>query len=281
MNTPPAPITEADLHAWADGHLAEARAREVEAYLAAHSAEAQRVEAWRIQKRELRALFDGVQDEPVPARLLRAANPRPAWYAGRFAAGVAVALLGGAAGWGLRGEVGQSAWPAGQTLPAAIDEAGATGFARHAAIAHAVYSPDLRRPVEVDAAHEEQLVAWLSKRMGTPMRPPQLQTLGYSLEGGRLLPGGMGPVAQFMYQDAQGAKLTLYVSNQMAPSAPEGTSGTGPASADAAFRFAREGSVNVFYWIDGAFGYALSSQAGRAELARISAEVYRQLGRGR
>ena len=47
---------------------------------------------------------------------------------------------------------------------------------------------------------------------------------------------------------------------------------------DTAFRFAREGAVNVFYWIDGTFGYALSSDADRSVLAQVSAEVYRQLG---
>jgi anti-sigma factor RsiW len=70
----------------------------------------------------------------------------------------------------------------------AITMASATGFAQRAAIAHAVYSPDQRRPVEVGADHEDQLVTWLSKRMGAPMKPPHVQALGYPLDGGRLLP---------------------------------------------------------------------------------------------
>ncbi len=86
-------------------------------------------------------------------------------------------------------------------------------------------------------------MAWLSKRLGAPMKPPQLQPLGYALEGGRLLPGGQGQVAQFMYRDAAGAKLKLYVSNE----------------------------------VDGPFGYAISAGADRNELARVSAEVCRQL----
>ena len=45
-----------------------------------------------------------------------------------------------------------------------------------------------------------------------------------------------------------------------------------------AIRFAQEGAVNVFYWVDGPFGYALSSDADRSVLARVSAEVYQQLG---
>ena len=132
-------------------------------------------------------------------------------------------------------------------------------------------SPEQRRPVEVDAAHEDQLVAWLSKRMGAPMKPPHLQAVGYALEGGRLLPGGQGPVAQFMYHriDATGpgSRLTLYVSNEVGDlGAAAGGAAGKDRGAGTAFRFAREGSINVFYWVEGRFGYAISADAGRATL---------------
>ena len=55
----------------------------------------------------------------------------------------------------------------------------------------------------------------------------------------------------------------------------------GAGNQDTAFRFAREGSVNVFYWVDGAFGYAISAGADKAELTRVSGEVYQQLARAR
>ena len=58
--------------------------------------------------------------------------------------------------------------------------------------------------------------------MATPMKPPHLQNVDYAPEGGRLLPGGRGPVAQFMYRDEAGAKLTLYVSNDVAASFASG-----------------------------------------------------------
>lgn len=277
------PLTEAELHAWVDRQLTPERQREIEAYLAHRPDEAQRAQSYRDQKRELRALFDPVLDEAVPQRLLRAARPRTPWYLQRLAAAVAIALVSGAAGWGLRG--GLEAPPAGLAPqgPTSIAMASATGFARRAAVAHAVYSPEQRRPVEVDAAHEDQLVAWLSKRMGAPMKPPHLQAVGYALEGGRLLPGGQGPVAQFMYHpiDATGpgGRLTLYVSNEIGD---VGAAASGAAGKDrgagTAFRFAREGSINVFYWVEGRFGYAISADADRATLARVSEEVYRQLG---
>lgn len=281
--TPHTPITEADLHAWVDAELAADRAREVEAYLASRPDDARRVEAWRAQKEALRALFDPVLDEPLSPRLLRAAAPPRPWWSQRLVAGIAVALVSGAIGWGARGRwpdglpvQARSAAPAGSLVQASASD---SAFATRAAVAHAVFAPDQRRPVEVDAAQEDQLVAWLSRRMGTAMKPPQLQQQGYALEGGRLLPGGKGPVAQFMFRDAAGTRLTLYVSNEPGDlaqaQAPTEASATRPA--EPAFRFAREGDVNVFYWIEGRFGYALSTQADRAELARVSAAVYEQL----
>ena len=288
-NPPPPlfpPITEAELHALVDGQLTPERQREIEAALASRPDEAVRVESYRAQKRELRALFDPVLDEALPQRVLRAAQPRTPWYLQRLAAGIAIALVSGATGWGLHGGVSNMARSTALTQqgPASITMASATGFAQRAAVAHAVYSPEQRRPVEVDAAHEDQLIAWLSKRMGAPMKPPHLQAVGYALEGGRLLPGGQGPVAQFMYRDESGSRLTLYVSNEIGElgtslGTKSDTSASTPTGAnqDTAFRFAREGKVNVFYWVEGPFGYAISADADRAALARVSGEVYRQL----
>lgn len=273
---PSTPVTEAELHAYVDRQLTPERQREIEAYLARRPEEAQRVESYLTQKRELRALFNPVLEESLPQRLRQAARPRTPWYLQRMAAGIAIAVVSGAAGWGLRGGLGSEpgAGMVAQRTPSAITVASATGFAQRAAIAHAVYSPDVRRAVEVSADHEDQLVAWLSKRMGATMKPPHLQTLGYALDGGRLLPGDKGPVAQFMYHDNAGAKLTLYVSNEVS-----GVSAATPGqkNQETAFRFAREGGVNVFYWVNGPFGYAISADADKAELARVSGEVYRQL----
>jgi anti-sigma factor RsiW len=88
---------------------------------------------------------------------------------------------------------------------------------------------------------------------------------GYELVGGRLLPGETGAVAQFMYQDAKGKRLTLYVSRLAGK------------QRDTAFRFSQEDKVSVFYWIDGALGYALSGELPKAELLKVATTVYKQL----
>jgi anti-sigma factor RsiW len=79
-----------------------------------------------------------------------------------------------------------------------------------------------------------------------------------------LLPGNSGPVAQFMYHDASGQRLTLYVSTEQT------------TNRNTAFRFSQEGPVNVFYWIDGKFGYAISAGMPKNELARVATAVYEQ-----
>ncbi len=265
MNTD-LPVTETDLHAYADGRLAEGRRAEVDAWLATRPEEAERVAQYRSQGELLHALYDPVLDEPVPQRLRAIARRGPRlWSYARVAGWVALgAALGLIAGWQLH--TWQTSTPTGLAEGSSI--------ARSAAVAHVTYSPEVRHPVEVGADQEAHLVAWLSKRLGAPVRAPALDVVGFSLIGGRLLPGeadpttgvNPAPVAQFMYQSAKGQRITLYVRTEA------GDHG------ETAFRFAREGSVRVFYWIDRNFGYALSTaDMDRRELLRVANLVYKQL----
>jgi len=245
-------VREDDLHAYVDGALSEARRLEVEAWLAAHPADAARVQAWAGQNRALHAAFDGVLNEPLPIELVRAARRRSVrapWRA--IAAALAMAASGLIGyGVGLRAD---------QPAPAPLH------FARDAAIAHAVFTPEVRHPVEVDAAHAAHLVSWLSKRIGTQLKAPDFSALGFELLGGRLLADDTGPVAQFMYQDAGGRRATLYVRRAAA------------GNRETVFRHATENGVEVFYWIDRDFGYALSGQIPRADMRKLADAAYLQL----
>ncbi len=241
-------ITEAQLHAYVDGELSGAVRAEVEAWLASHPEDAERARAYTEQNAALRLFYNPVLDEPVPPALL-ATRPR-AWR--RWAVAASLFACGLGLGWLARG-----AFVAPQMVPLSL--------ARQAATAHVVYSPEIRHPVEVTADEEEHLVRWLSKRLGTPLKAPKLAPLGYELVGGRLLSGTQGPVAHFMYQDARGQRLTLYVSKQR---------GELP---DTAFRFSQEDRVSVFYWVDRDFGYALSGEVKRDQLLRVADVVYKQL----
>ena len=247
------PVNEARLHGYVDGALNEAERAEVEAYLAAHPDDAERVRAYSAQNDALHRAFDAVLDEPHALRI--GAPPRRRW---RWMGGLAATFIGGA----VIGALVHAMWGSQQVT------AGALTIARQAALAHVAYMPEVRHPVEVQASDEQHLVAWLSKRLETPVRAPSLLSAGYRLLGGRLLPPagevGTAPVALFMYENAQGKRLSLLVRRE--------TTGSGTA-----FRFSRDGATNVFYWIDGPLGYALAGDLGRDELSAVALTVYRQL----
>lgn len=250
------PISDSDLQALVDGRLPPERCAEVEAYLAAHPEEAKRVRAYGEQKAVLHALFDPVLSEEIPPplyRILQRSRVR------RFARGAAAAgvylLVGGLLGWWLHGL---------QRPPDSLS----TLLVERAASAHVVYTPEVRHPVEVRADEEAHLVRWLTKRLDAPVKAPNLNALGYRLVGGRLLPAeGSSPAAHFMYEDAQGKRLTLYVRRNPT------------AERDTAFRFAELGKVRLFYWIDGPLGYALVAELEREGLLKLANAVYQQLER--
>ncbi|WP_021026346.1 anti-sigma factor [Comamonas sp. B-9] len=275
--SPMPPVTEADLHAYVDRQLPSARHLQVEQYLNEHPEERARVQDWQQQNARLRELLAPVMDEPLPMGLpLRPTHSSLPWRS--LAASLLVAVVSAGAAWSIRGAVDAKAiqlamagQPAATRPPTAQPQllpasgAALSGFAQRAAIAHVVFSPDVRRPVEIGAEQEQALVTWLTKRMGTQVRPPPLNALGYRLMGGRLLPGDSGPVAQFMYETEAGLRLTLYVTREVS------------SQSDAQFKFGQDGPVNVFYWVENHLGYAISAWADRAELMRVSQAVYQHL----
>lgn len=253
-----ASITESDLQAYADKRLSEERRAEVESWLASRPEEAERIADYRRLSEALRGAYDPVLQEPVPDYLAQFSRPWRRWsrfaaVAGWVALGIALGFI---TGWQLHG-----------SRPVALPQADVGELmARRAAVAHATYSPEVRHPVEVGADQEAHLVAWLSKRLGAPVRAPKLDEVGYALVGGRLLPGENGPVAHFMYQCNQGTRVTLYVRT-------EATN-----NRETAFRYAKEGNVRVFYWVDRKLGYALSSaDISKDDLFKVANAVYRQL----
>ncbi len=252
MSKQPKQLAEEDLHGYVDGRLDAARRAEVEVWLLGNPADAARVAAYRQQNEMMQALFNPVLNEPIPLQMHPQARHRSYVQPMRYAAMVSGMVLSGVLGWSLHGADKPKQPPM-------------LAMVRQAALAHVVYTPEVQHPVEVGKDQEEHLTKWLSKRLGTAVKPPHLGNVGYELMGGRLLPGNQGPAAQFMYQDARGVRLTLYLSNQPAD------------KGEAAFRYAQEGKVGVFYWIDEGMSYALSGEMEKADLLRVATAVYQRL----
>lgn len=274
MTTEPHSTDENTLHALVDGRLPPHEAASVRARVAEDPALQATVDAWQAQRAQLQGLYANLAEPAPSASHRKAAESVQAlhewqttwWRLGGMAMSVVVAF---GLGWAMHGALGPSlATGAHRSALVQVSDL-PQRFAAQAAVAHAVYQPEQRHPVEVAAAQQEHLVQWLSKRLGRPLKVPDLQAEGYSLVGGRLLPGDSGARAQFMYQDAAGARVTLYLG---AIAQPEGD-----AARETAFRFQGDGPVPSFYWVDQGFGYALSGALPREALMALATAVYRQL----
>ena len=221
--------------------------------------------------RALRDLHGDVLLEPVPPAMrdtaLRLASLQQQTARTRHWGGMAAGLLlAFAVGWLSHGSVAGGP----QALAARQPGGSLHEFVRQAGFAYAVYMPEKRHPVEVAAPEQEHLVQWLSKRLGRPLKIPRLEAQGFELVGGRLLPGEAGARAQFMFQNSQAQRVTLYLGAMDKASDAAGSDTT-------QFRFEPDGPVPSFYWVEQGFGYALSGPVSKATLLVLADAVYSQI----
>jgi len=219
----------------------------------------------------LRELHREVLAQPLPPALLEAARrvedlQLQTGHKRQWLAMAAAVLLSFGLGWSSHGFLPGS--PSVSLAKSRVEQE----FVRQAGFAHAVYLPEKRHPVEVVAAEQEHLVQWLSKRLGKPLKIPNLEPQGFALVGGRLLPGESGARAQFMFQNPQGQRITLYLG------ALEKAANATDLQATQ-FRFEPDAAVPSFYWAEQGFGYALSGQVDRATLMALANSVYSQISR--
>jgi anti-sigma factor RsiW len=279
------------INAAVDGQLPPARRAELEARAGRRPG---RATPWRPGRPNAKPCA------PCIARCWMKPSPMPCWppHAGARPAGArssqwrrwggmaAAVVLAFGVGWLSHGQMGGGIRLSGQL---AQSSQSSQSFVRQASLAHAVFSPEVRHPVEVTAAQQDHLVQWLSKRVGRPLKVPVLATQGYELVGGRLLSGDGGARAQFMFQNAAGLRLTLYLGRWMLPrrllqalpaadiSAAAPKAPQQPGNMETAFRYSGDGPVPSFYWVDQGFGYALSGAVSREELMKLAQLVYQQL----
>jgi anti-sigma factor RsiW len=245
------PITEDEVHAYVDGELPADRREAVEAWLARHPDDAARVAAWRAQADAIRARYGNIASEPVPARLAldRIVRRRRSWTAIAAAATVAAFVIGGAAGWMARG--------ASAAAPSEMEV-----FANEAMGAHRLYIGEVRHPIEVKA-EEKHLLPWLSRRVGTTLRAPDLTAFDLKLLGGRLLPGVVGPAAFFMYESGSGERVTIYVSKTTEPRT--------------SFRYKISDNFGALRWSEAGYGWVVSGPDDKPRLKGIAMALYEQL----
>ena len=250
MTDPRIPVTEDELHAYVDDELPAERHRDVEAWLAAHPDDAERVRSWREMAEALHARYDAIADEPVPRRLEieRLVRQPRRWLYGAIAATLVAFIAGGGVGWLARG--------------AAASPSIFQNFTVDALDAHRLYVVEVRHPVEVPGSERAHLQAWLTKRCGWDVRAPELSATGLKLVGGRLLPGPTGPASFLMYESASGERFTVY---------------TAKASAETIqMRYATQDNDGALFWADRGVGYVVSGGNDRERLTQVARLVYDQ-----
>jgi anti-sigma factor RsiW len=240
------------LHAYADGELEGEEKRAVEALLARDEAARRALAAYTQQKQQLHRAYDSILDEPVPPAILAAAKghrlPYRRWPLG-LVAGIALLGLGTVLGLGAAQH---------------IDGVQQASLPNRAAVAYQTFAPEVRHPVEVASDDQDHLKAWLSKRIGTEIKIPDLQDAGYTLLGGRLLAQDESPAGQLMYEDASKKRLTIYV-----------TANSG--AKDQAIALTESAGLVTCYWRDGALAMAISADMPRDAMMTLAKNIYEQM----
>ncbi|HEY1944723.1 MAG TPA: anti-sigma factor [Roseiarcus sp.] len=251
------PITEDDLNAFVDRRLDPGRQAEVAAYLDAHPEVAKRIEGYARQRDQLRTLLRPIADEPIPPELnvrrlveLQERPSRSNWWAAAAAA-IVLTVFSGASGWMLRG---MSEPPL----------QGVASLGHEAVDNYAVYTPDRLHPVELRAVASNELVDWVSQRLGRRVEIPNLEASGYRFMGGRVVATPHGPAALFMYDNDHGVRLVM-LSRPMA------------VDQGAPMQPVSQGDVSGFSWAAKGMGYSLVGPADSQTLHPIADEVRRQV----
>jgi anti-sigma factor RsiW len=246
-------VSEDELGAYADGELPAERRSAVEAWLATHPDDAAKVAAWRKLGDLVRMRYGTVAEEKPPQRLdvTRLARRHRYSMLATIAAAVILAFLGGGvAGWAIHGV--ESRGPSDLAL-----------FTTDALDAYRLYTVEVRHPVEVPGDQRPHLVEWLSKRVGSPLRAPELGQMGLTLIGGRLLPGPTGATAFFMYEGPSGERFTLYCGRT--------------SDREMALRYTTGEQNAAYYWVDQNLFYVLSGPAEQNKLHDIAQAAYDQI----
>ena len=192
------PVTEDELHAYVDNELPAERRSDVEAWLATHPDDAERVQSWRAMADVLHARYDSVANEPVPKRLEleRLVQPPRRWLYGAVAASLLAFVAGGGAGWIAHG--------------AAASPSTFQIFTEDALDAHRLYVVEVRHPVEVPGNERDASAGVADQALRLDRARAELDATGLKLVGGRLLPGPTAPASFLMYESASGERFTVY-----------------------------------------------------------------------
>jgi anti-sigma factor RsiW len=197
-------LDETDLHAFVDNRLSDEDRLRVGRRIASDPGTAARVAAWSADAERLRAALAFKAEEPLPRALdMRFLRERSSmsretpfrWMAIPNLAALALALMVGAgAGWLLRGSDASH---------------GLASLEQQAALAQRVFTALPRTDFGAEA--NVQRVGWGGPRAAREIVAPDLSRDGYALLGGQYVPTDQGAAVMFLYANAAGERMSLFV----------------------------------------------------------------------
>jgi anti-sigma factor RsiW len=244
-------VREEDLHAFVDGQLDDDDAAQVLAHLEENPDAHARVLAYIRQKALVRAALEqlpaAAERRSETADRREPAPPRRPW-AERMRRMAAAAVLVGV-GWSMHTAADlYREWRVPPVVEAATQ-------------AHQVFGSDGVRPVELPASAWWEMRAWFEQHLDTPVDIPDLSAVGLRFVGGRLLASGVGPMAQLLYEDADGQRLTVYLTKA-------------PATADAEVQIVKVAHFAAGYWKEGDLTYTIVAEMEAEALRALAFEIH-------
>ncbi|GAB4136666.1 MAG: anti-sigma factor [Sphingomonadales bacterium] len=258
MNPAQEPITERDLHAYADGGLAcdLQRLEAVESYLAQNPDAAAFVAEIKAQNAAIAGYFSRSMAEPVPRRLIYILADRPRWRIGamplRAAAAMVALIVAVAGGWQLGQQSRGDGWAMQQ-------------FATIAADLHRQQTRPTQRDVALDDTNATQPLNMLSRRIGIALQAPEILAGDFNLVGKQQIGADDKAMVQLSYQRADGAAVNLFVRPRW---------GQAPGQLGKA----RDGDVTTIYWLDGPLAFAVTTSSPTVQTELLAREVQRGIG---
>ena len=270
-------VDDVMLMAYVDGEVDAVTARQIERAVGADPALAERVRMFRESAAVLRGAYAESLHEDVPDRLVAALKPlarqtdnvvalnarRPArkvigWA---MAASVAALVFGsGGTYWYLTG---------GPTSSGNVQVASGERWLDHVSGFYDVYNAELQKDdrllVDFKADDIPELANWFSARLNRPLSVPDLSSLGFQPQGGRLLIINGKPAAQFLYRSEPGEVVGLAIASD----------GGGYQSA----RTAQRHNVNIVHWRNAGYAYAFMGTIDLPRLEKLADKAWRDLGK--
>jgi anti-sigma factor RsiW len=244
---------------YVDGRLSEHDRAIVAAYLLAHPEVAAEVELLRRQDEALRGIGHEILEEPVPERLrqvlhqpkvvsLESRRRRPPSFL-EAAAAILLFCVGGALGWFANDTL---------TPPSPSKDARTLS---DAVSAYAFYGGQQGFPIEFPPDRSDELASWISRSFSKEFAPPDLEDLGYSYLGGRLLPGGTSKIGAFMFQNGDGQQVVVFFWPTTTP--PQDV-----------INVSRQNDLETHFWFGDGFGFAVVGAGSTGDIEQVAKAVF-------